>query len=98
MKEWKLVRIADGYISMVYFQVSQPEFNHAFGEEKDFVWESRDLSSEEYDAIKREDYLEHLSAYIVEFIEAYHEKEKEAKPAKMSALMQRLSDLKASIV
>lgn len=98
MKEWKLIRKADGYISMVYIQLDQPEFNVAFGEEKDFEWQSRYISSQEYAAIKRDDFLNHLSVYLIEFIEAYHEKEKEGKPAKMNALLQQISEVKASIV
>ena len=98
MKEWKLIRKHDGYISMIYFQVLQPDFNPAFGEEKDFEWQSRDVSAAEYDAIKREDFIEHLPTFLAEFLEAYHEKESEGKPAKMNALMQKISDLKASIV
>ncbi len=97
MKEWKLIRKADGYISMIYFQESQPEFNPAFGEEKDFEWSSRDVPTAEYDSIKRDQFVESLPAFLAEFLEAYHEKEKEAKPAKMNALMQKLSDLKDSI-
>jgi|688.fasta_scaffold2128059_2 hypothetical protein len=98
MKEWKLIRKADGYLSMVYFQVSQPDFNPAFGEEKDFQWSSRDVSVSEYDAIKRDQFVEQLPIFLAEFLEAYHEKESEAKPAKMNALMQKISDLKASIL
>ena len=97
MKEWKLIRKADGYLSMIYFQINQPEFNQAFGEEIDFEWTSRDVSEDEYNQIKKQRFVEVLPMYLVEFLEAYHEAETDGKPAKMSALMQKLSDLKASI-
>lgn len=98
MKEWKLVRKSDAYVSMIYFQTTQPEFNSAFGEENDFEWVVRDVSVDEYNEIKRDRFLESLPIYLVEFLEAYHESQTDGKRAKMNALMQKLSDLKASIV
>ena len=49
MNEWKLIRNANGQIAMVYYQVAQPEFNRAFGEESQFRWESRALTQDEMD-------------------------------------------------
>jgi len=53
MKEWKLIRTSDNYLSMVYFQDDQPEFNHSFGAEANFTWHSRDLSAREHNDVQR---------------------------------------------
>jgi|694.fasta_scaffold08687_15 hypothetical protein len=91
MKEWKLIRKADDYVSMVYYQESQPEFSAAFGEDKDFKWEQRDLIPGEFQNMKRSQFLEILPQYFAEFIEAYHEKETDSQPAKMNALLAQIS-------
>ena len=97
MKEWALIR-NDGFISMVYYQIDQPEFNPAFGNVSDFQWRSRDITETEYNDIVRQKFLEVLPQFLPEFMEAFFEKQVNNNNSLMNGLMTKWQQIKSNVI
>ena len=91
MKEWKLVRIRDGFVSMIYYQRTQPDFNPAFGREEEFRWESRTMSAEEIQEERNERRRRQYPDFLDLLVAVYAREKGNENP--MAALVARIDDI-----
>lgn len=89
MKEFRWIRINDGYESFRQYAQTLPSFNHSFGEREAFTYTVRDIPASEWNEIVRDRRLDRYPGYH-EFLRAYFAKEVLSQPIHMIRLMQQI--------